>query len=253
MLYQANYTLTTDIISDAVITFKEPGDSNYTTYQTTENLASQRNIGLSLNYSKQISKSWMLNVFFNLYNNHYRGVVDSTNIDESYTSFNTSFNTQYSFSKGWTGELSGFYNARDFISGVRLADGRGMFALGAAKQIWNGKASVKLNLRDPLYLMSFTSHTDLDKGLHQLACYLLGTTRRIILNHRSIVLVGAPATPPNGKNGGQKSENQSRGRAAEGMRNNKSSLSGQEDWRKRGSGIFFKKYLRNSKVTHIFV
>lgn len=175
----ANYTLTTDIISDAVITFKEPGDSNYTTYQTTENLASQRNIGLSLNYSKQVSKSWMLNVFFNLYNNHYRGLVDSTNIDESYTSFNTSFNTQYSFSKGWTGELSGFYYARDFVSGVRLADGRGMFALGGAKQIWNGKASVKLNLRDPLYLMSFNAHTDLDKGLTN--SHYLWDNRRIIL------------------------------------------------------------------------
>ncbi len=175
----ANYTLTTDIISDAVITFKAPGDSNYTTYQTTENLASQRNIGLSVNYSKQISKSWMLNVFFNLYNNHYRGVVDSTNIDQGYTSFNTSFNTQYSFSKGWTGELSGFYYARDLISGVRLADGRGMFALGAAKQIWNGKASVKLNLRDPLYLMSFTAHTDLDKGLTN--SHYVWDNRRIIL------------------------------------------------------------------------
>jgi hypothetical protein len=48
--------MTTDIISDAVITFKAAGDSNYTTYQTTQNIASQRNIGLSANYSKQIVK-----------------------------------------------------------------------------------------------------------------------------------------------------------------------------------------------------
>jgi outer membrane receptor protein involved in Fe transport len=175
----ANYTMTTNIISDAVITFKAPGDSNYTTYQTSQNLASQRNIGLSLNYSKQLTRSWMLNTFFNMYNNRYQGVVDSTNIDVSYTSFNASFNTQYSLKKGWTGELSGFYYARNFINGVRLADGRGMFSLGGSKQLWGGKASVKLNVRDPFYLMSFTSHTDLRKAVTY--AHSVWDNRRLIL------------------------------------------------------------------------
>lgn len=161
----ANYTMTTDIMSDAVITFKEPADSNYTTYQTTENIASERNIGLAINYSRQLMKSWTLNTFFNIYSHQYKGVVDSTGIDVSYTSFNASFNSQYSFKKGWTAEISGFYYAKDYISGVRLADGRGMFSLGTSKQLLKGKASVKLNLRDPFYLMHFASHTDLYKGL----------------------------------------------------------------------------------------
>lgn len=161
----ANYTMTTDIISDAVITFKAPGDSNYTTYQTTQNIASQRNIGLSANYSKQIIKGWNLNLFFNVYNNHYKGVVDSTNIDVSFTSFNGSFNSQYSFKKGWAAEVSGFYYAKNYVSGVLFAEGRGMFSVGGSKQILNGKGSLKLNFRDPLYLMQFTSHTELNKGL----------------------------------------------------------------------------------------
>ena len=42
----ANYTTITDIINDVLITRKEPGDSNYTTYQTKENIASNKNIGL---------------------------------------------------------------------------------------------------------------------------------------------------------------------------------------------------------------
>ncbi len=175
----ANYTMTTDIISDAVITFKEPGDSNYTTYQTSQNIASQRNIGLSINYSKQITSAWTLNVFFNVYNNRYKGVVDSTNIDVSFTSFNASFNSQYRFKKGWTSEISGFYYARDYVSGVLLADGRGMFSLGAAKQIWKGKGSLKLNLRDPFYLMSFSSHTDLNKAVTY--SHSVWDNRRVIL------------------------------------------------------------------------
>ena len=38
----ANYTTITDIINDVLITTKEPGDSNYTTYQTKENIASNK-------------------------------------------------------------------------------------------------------------------------------------------------------------------------------------------------------------------
>jgi len=175
----ANYTLTTDIISDVLITVKEPADSNYTTYLTTQNVASQRNIGVALNYSKQLTKSWMLNVFFNVYNNHYIGVIDSTNIDVRYSSFNANFNTQYSFKKGWTAELSGFYYAKDYVSSAILADGRGMFSIGGSKQILNGKGSVKLNFRDPLYLMSFTGYTDLSKGITR--GHYVWDNRRIIL------------------------------------------------------------------------
>jgi outer membrane receptor protein involved in Fe transport len=161
----ANYTMTTDIISQAVITFKAAGDSNYTTYQTSQNLASQRNVGLSVNYSRAIMKGWNLNVFFNVYNNHYKGVVDSTNIDLSYTSYNTSLNSQYSFGKGWAAELSGFYYAKNYISGgVLFAAGRGMFSVGGSKQILKGKGSLKLNFRDPLYLMHFDSHSELNKA-----------------------------------------------------------------------------------------
>jgi len=175
----ANYTMTTDIMSDVVITMKAAGDSNYTTYETTQNIASQRNIGLSINYSKQLMKSWTLNTFFNVYNNRYKGVVDSTGVDVSYTSFNGSFNTQYNFKKGWTGEISGFYYAKNYVSGVRLANGRGMFSLGASKQLLNGKASVKLNLRDPFYLMNFTSRTSLSKGLTY--SHSIWDNRRVIL------------------------------------------------------------------------
>ena len=126
-----------------------------------------------------MTKSWTLNGSFNVYNHRYRGVFDSTGIDINYTSFDASFNTQYSFKKGWAGELSGFYYGRDYFSGVMQADGRGMFSLGASKQLMDGKASVKLNLRDPFYLMSFTAHTNLNKALTY--SHSVWDNRRIVL------------------------------------------------------------------------
>lgn len=174
-----NYTKTTDIINDVLIITKQPADSNYTTYQTTQNIASQRNIGISINYSKQIMKDWSLNAFINVFNNHYKGIIDGEYIDVGYTSFNSNFNTQYTFRKGWNAELSGFYNAKDFISSAILANGRGFFSLGAGKQVLNGKGTIKLNLRDPFYLMHFVSNTDLSKGV---------THGRYVWDNRRIIL-----------------------------------------------------------------
>jgi hypothetical protein len=54
-----------------------------------------------------------------------------------------------------------------------------MFSLGAAKQVLNGKGSVKLNVRDPFYLMNFTSYTHLNKGF---------TDSRSIWDNRRLIL-----------------------------------------------------------------
>lgn len=202
----ANYSKTTNIISDAVINFKEAGDSNYTTYQTTRNIASERNIGLSLNYSKQLTTAWTINAFVNVYNHRYMGQIDSNNIDVSYGSFNANFNSQYRFKKGWSGEISGWYSGKDYISGVVLAEGRGMFSLGASKSIWNGKGSVKLNLRDPFYLLEFNSHTDLNKGLtHTVSRW---DNRRVIFSF--VYRFGKTTGGQQQRRGGSASDEQSR-------------------------------------------
>ncbi len=164
----ANYTTVSDIINDVIITKKEPGDSNYTTYQTRENIASNKNIGLSVNYNKKLAKWWSINVFGNVFNNHYKGVIDDENIDVSATAFNGNFSNQFTFKKGWTAELSGFYNSENLISSAILAEGRGMFSLGGGKQILKTKGTIRLNVRDPFYIMRFNGSTDLNKGVTQI-------------------------------------------------------------------------------------
>jgi outer membrane receptor protein involved in Fe transport len=160
-----NYTSVTDIINDVLITKKQPGDSNYTTYQTTLNIASSKNVGFSANFNKQLKKWWSLNVFANLHNNQYNGVIDNENIRVSYTSINANLNSQFTFNKGWSAELSGFFNGKQLVSSAIFAYPMGMFSAGATKQILNKKGSIRLNLRDPFYLMHFKGSTDLSKGV----------------------------------------------------------------------------------------
>lgn len=161
----ANYTTISDIINDVLITIKEPGDSNYTTFQTTQNIASSKNMGLAFSYNKQLKKWWSINAFFNIYNNKYKGVIDNEIIDVNFTGFNGNFSSQFNFNKGWTAEAGGWYNSKDLRSSAILAYPMGVFSVGAGKKILKDKASIRINIRDPFFLMRFKGETDLNKGV----------------------------------------------------------------------------------------
>jgi outer membrane receptor protein involved in Fe transport len=161
----ANYTTISDIINDVLITTRQPGDSNYTTYQTTQNIASSKNMGLAFSYNKQLKKWWTINAFFNVFHNKFRGVIDDENINVKITAVTTNFSSQFTFNKGWTAEAGGWYNSKNLFSSAILGYPMGMFSIGGGKQILKTKGTIRLNLRDPFYLMHFKGTTDLNKGV----------------------------------------------------------------------------------------
>lgn len=175
----ANYTKTSGIINQVLVTVKQPLDSNYTTYQTSDNIASNVNFGLSANYNAQLKKWWSLNVFALLFNNHYKGVSSGQNIDVDITSFNANFSSQFTLKKGWGTEISGFIYGPNYVSSVIYARTMGMFAFGISKKILKEKATVKVNVRDPFYIMSFRGTAETNQTYAQIHNYW--DNRRLIL------------------------------------------------------------------------
>ena len=106
-----------------------------------------------------------------MYNNRYKGVIDNENINVQLTSFSSNFSSQFNFNKGWTAEVSGWYNGKNLESSAIVAYPMGMFSLGGGKQILKNKATIRVNLRDPFYLMSFKGYTDLNKSLTNIHAY----------------------------------------------------------------------------------
>lgn len=166
-----NYTKTADIINDILRSFKTSStDTTYTTFQTKENLANRRNIGLSVNFQKPITKFWSINFFTNVYNNAYDGNITSTKngvtsnerIKVDFTAFMFNISNTFNFNKGWSAEASGFYQSENLVSGVIVARPMGMFALGGGKQIFKNKASIRINVRDPFWLQKFRGYTELE-------------------------------------------------------------------------------------------
>ncbi len=147
-----NYTYTNDIINDIL----KQNDNTKVTYQTKENVASRRNIGLSLSYNAPVTPWWTTSLYGNIFNNHYEGMVNNALLKTSITSFSFNFNQQFRFAKTWSAEMSGFYQGRSLFTGMFLLEPMYVLSFGGGKQIMKNKGTLKLSINDPFLLQKVT-------------------------------------------------------------------------------------------------
>ena len=136
-----NYTHSKDMFNEY---FEQSG---YATIVKQNNYGSIDDISLSLNAELKPTKWWTMMPYaefnYNKVNSQLYGFILNT----SGTGFSSNLNNQFTFKKGWSAELSGFY---------RSTMKRGQFEIGSMKQISTGiskqilkkKGSLKLNVAD---------------------------------------------------------------------------------------------------------
>ncbi len=147
-----NYTKTTDIIQ--MIMDQIPEDT--ITFVKRENIASQRQFGLSISAGMPITKWWTSNLYVNVFNNHFEGVVgaEKITVDATMLSFNGS--QQFKLGKTSSFEISGWYRTAG-IESVLKTKPMGMVALGFSQQVMKGKGTLRLNIRDIFYTQQFSA------------------------------------------------------------------------------------------------
>ena len=138
-----NYNRTTDIIEDVL---EQHTDVNET-FVKKSNIASREQFGISVNAGGQIKKWWTANLWTNLYNNHYKGIVNGDNISLGATTLQMNLSNQFKFNKGWSAELSGFYTS-PLTEGVFQIRSFGQVGMGITKQVLKGKGTLRLSGRD---------------------------------------------------------------------------------------------------------
>ncbi len=149
-----SYSSTNDIIQEIL----EQVDSTHTSFVTKSNIAKQQSFGLSTNLSLPVTKWWRTNVYAQLINNRYKGFVNNGNIDVAATGFMTNISNQFTFKKGWSFELSGFYRSQ-MIEGILVARPMGIVNLGVAKSIMKEKGMIRVNFRDFLAIQQFSGYS----------------------------------------------------------------------------------------------
>jgi iron complex outermembrane recepter protein len=145
-----NYNTTNDVISQVI----KPEPNSKIRYLTPDNVAKFNNVGLSITTPVMFAKWLNTNVFTNVFNNHYKGVYDNVKIDMSFTSFMINITNNFTISKGFTVELSGFYRHNN-INSLSLMEPIYQMTIGGQKQILKGKGTIRLNIRDPFAWQKF--------------------------------------------------------------------------------------------------
>jgi hypothetical protein len=138
-----NYSTTTDIIQQVL----EQNEATNETFIKKANIASRDQVGIAISAFKQIKKWWSGNVYVNVSNNKFKGVVDNEPISIGITGFMVQAQQQFKWGKGWSAEVSGFYRSKG-VEGVIYIQPIMQFNAGFSKQVLKDKGSVRLNFRD---------------------------------------------------------------------------------------------------------
>ncbi len=141
-----NYTRTTDMINDVL---EQDPDKNETGIRK-QNIAKQRQYGIAVSAGGQLTKWWSGNVYANVFNNHFEGILNGDPVEIEATTGQFNGSTQFKFGKTWGAELNGFYRTGG-VDGVFRINGFGMMNLGLSKQLFKGKGSLRFNVRDVMY------------------------------------------------------------------------------------------------------
>ncbi len=115
------------------------------------NIGSRYNFGISEMTTVPFT-SWYTGIFFvNLYKNFYNGAINDIPFKASQLTAAFNINNQFSFKNGWSAELSGNYTGKNREEGQAIVLPLGQVSAGVSKQLFNNKASIKMNIRDIFY------------------------------------------------------------------------------------------------------
>ena len=161
-------TLSYTAINDVIQQQLQQVDSTHTTYIRQTNLAQQRSIALSVSAGVPLTKWWRANMYVQGSYNKYSGYINNGILDVSGPSLNINMQNQFTLPKGWSMELSGYYNSKAIYGTiVGLPQGSADFAV--VKNIMKDKGSIKLNFRDFLGIQQWSGYSkyqNLDVTIH---------------------------------------------------------------------------------------
>jgi len=139
-----NYSYTKDFFSE---TFEQSG---HATIVRRGNIGSRQSAGIAISAQIPVAKWWSANLYSNLNYNKFSGFLYGENINVEATTLVLNANNQFTFAKGWGGELSGWYRTKG-VEGQIVIQPMGQGTVAISRKLMKDKASLKLSVRDFLY------------------------------------------------------------------------------------------------------
>ncbi|MCU0339791.1 MAG: TonB-dependent receptor family protein [Spirosomaceae bacterium] len=155
------YSRINDVIANQIP--KQIASENKT-FITTENLDHQDSYNLTVSLPLPIQKWWMMQSNISAFYNRFRSFYYGADLDVSQFGASVFVNNNFTLPKGYTAELSGFWNSPTQYN-LLQARAQGQISMGVAKSFWNRKGSLRLTVNDIFFLNRFAGtvkYQDLD-------------------------------------------------------------------------------------------
>ena len=140
-----NYSVVHDMINETLI------HKDSVIIRSVGNIGLRNNYGITESATIQFSNWYSATLFANLYQNKYIGEINGYPFNAKQLALSLNINNQFSFTNGWSAELSDNYTSRNRDEGQAILLPAGQVSAGIAKQLLNNKASIKFNVRDIFY------------------------------------------------------------------------------------------------------
>jgi hypothetical protein len=140
------YSRTDDVIMEVV----KQVDSTRTSYATKDNLDVLENYSLELEIPAPIAKWWMSENYFSVFYNAYKGNFQGAELDNGATSWVFNSQNDFTFKKGWSGELSFEYSSA-IAYGIFTVVPQYDLTVGVQKKFYHDRFKVRLACEDLLH------------------------------------------------------------------------------------------------------
>jgi len=125
---------------------------------TRGNVGSFQNLGITETFQSPVTKWWNLTAVALFNYKIIKGVVWAP-IEVKVSQLNVSLNNQFQLKKGWSIELSGYYQTKSQIDLQEWLKPQGELNLGVAKQIMKKKGTLKLSIRDITHFQNYSGYS----------------------------------------------------------------------------------------------
>jgi hypothetical protein len=135
------------------------------TFITQANIADQTNYSASLNFPTPIAKWWDGFVSFTGFHSHFSAKFrDNFIVDKSFTAYNLYSEQTFKLGKGFSLQLSGWYNSPAFWGTLR-SNQQGAMDFGIQKKILDDKGEIRLRFGDILHTAGWKGENLFTPGL----------------------------------------------------------------------------------------
>jgi iron complex outermembrane receptor protein len=130
---------------------------------TRGNVGSFTNFGITETFQTPVTKWWSLTAVAVYNHKVIKGVVWAP-FTARVNQLNISINNQFQLKKGWSFELSGYYQTRSQIDLQEWLEPQGELNIGVGKQVLKKKGTVRLSIRDLTYFQNYNGYSTFENS-----------------------------------------------------------------------------------------